>query len=143
MATDITVLAFGIKFDAVSYTVLFSLCVWFSKAFSVTELAVVAIFVAVWALVPALADERENRVYVAAILFAVILLPPDISVIFWVILLHLPGTVVASRDHCSGYFVVASFFLSAAACAYFDFHGRLSLPTTIAYVVFRTVLYVS
>ena len=107
------------------------------------EIAVVAIFVAAWALVPALADEREHWGYVAAILSAVIFLPPDISVIFWVVILHLPATVVASREHCSGYFVVASLFLSAAACAYFDFYGRLSLPTTIAYVVFRTVLYVS
>ena len=144
MTTDLTVLLFGLQLDSACSTVLVSLSIWFFKAFHFTEFLFVALFLGVWQLGPALATTaREHWPQLLAVLACIIILPPDIAAIFWVVVLHMPATVVASRDYCSGSFVIGSLLASVGASLYFDFHGRLSLPTTIAYIVFRTGLYVN
>jgi len=142
MMTDLNVLCFGIDHELGLASVLTCLSFWFFKAFSFYQFVFVGGFLLLYVIVPALFKNSQHVFHIGSILGAVCVLPPDISVIFWVLVIHLPATVVASREYCSGKFIFGSLAVSAALCAYFDFHGKLPLHITITYIVFRTYLYV-
>lgn len=141
MLNDISNVFFCLPFESVFLTTCFCILVWFYKAFfDLTFLFVVAL-VFFWLANKIYSSSEKPTLSYYCLLAGITLVPPDVAIVAWIVLMHAPATLISTYEHTSLFYVVFCFACAFGICFVLP-PGMPQLSTTIIFLVFRCCLYV-